>query len=102
MKKNDRSTDAFWLCLMGGQETRWMRDESLFLIVCGWILTPFIAALMVFSWFAFCLWVSGRNTQVALEYCFLVFCLTLSLFITMLFTWGLIKLAQVVLKNMSE
>ena len=40
MKKNDRSTDAFWLCLMGGQETRWMRDESLFFIACGWGAYP--------------------------------------------------------------
>ena len=59
MKKNDRSTDAFWLCLMGRQETRWMRDESLFLIACGWILTPFLSVLTVLSWLTF-LWIIGR------------------------------------------
>lgn len=102
MKKNNRRNDFSRARTKSRRKTCWMWDKSLFLIVCGWILTPFIAALMVFSWFAFCLWVSGRNTQVALEYCFLVFCLTLSLVITMFFTWGLIKLAQVALKNISE
>ena len=59
MKKNDRSTDAFTLYLMNRWETHWMWNESLFLIACGWVLAPFLSALMVLSWLTF-LWMIGR------------------------------------------
>lgn len=59
MEKNDRSTDAFTLHLINRWETHWMWNDALFLIVCGFILAPFFAVLMVLFWLTF-LWMIGR------------------------------------------